>query len=106
MSYKGRRQGNYGNRPSRRPPKSYVRKTRKVTTLGIKHLPPIIKTETTQEEETPAPEKTTEEENKSLGLSFGNQAGNIGILGSKEKKTTKKFPTTTRNTKRKRKPYA
>jgi hypothetical protein len=93
MSYRGKPKGVYGRKPPRRPPTSHVRKARKETEWGIKLNPPCItKTEKIQEEETPAPEETKEVENKSLGLSFGNQAGNIGISGSNEKETTKKFP--------------
>jgi hypothetical protein len=45
-----------------------------------------------KEEMSPIPEEITKDENKSLGVSFGNAVGKVGFEGSKGNKTTKKFP--------------
>lgn len=98
MNYRGTKKGNYGNRPSRRPPASHVRKARKKTETEwrIKLNPPCItKTEKIQEEETPIPEEIEEKVKTSPKLTFRNQAGSVELERSNEKTTTKKLPKAT-----------
>jgi hypothetical protein len=103
MNYKPRKKGSYGNAKRRNSAtKTFrIKKTRKKEVFGLP-----INEDTEITECTHLPSEINEEGKTSLDVNFGNQVGNIGFSGTKEKKTSTKFKErTTRKPTRKKRAY-
>jgi hypothetical protein len=88
MSYKGKKKSPYGN-PNRRNRASKPFRMKKIRKKEVFGLPISKDTEIT--ECTHLPCEINEEGKTSLGVNLGNQVGNIGFSGTKEKKRSTKF---------------